>query len=218
VRLYPLALTTALFTGAASVSYGQVTHVGNAYKLRANYAKGSVIKFMSVNGVENKGVSSPQATVKVPVTLSILNKINGVATVKLTMGAIKLGDQVMQPENTTTFTLDPRNQTGDGKGQSVGTKFPDKTLYIGSTWEDVRPFKIGSTTSALKAVYRFAGLKKINGVPVAVITYQLQGFAAGTGTMMVLVKDGTLYSNETRLNMEGGERSLIRIVSKMTRI
>jgi len=131
VRLYPLALTTALFTGAASVSYGQVTHVGNAYKLRANYAKGSVIKFMSVNGVENKGVSSPQATVKVPVTLSILNKINGVATVKLTMGAIKLGDQVMQPENTTTFTLDPRNQTGDQRDRAWVPSFPTRPCISG---------------------------------------------------------------------------------------
>ena len=219
MKLYTYAPAVSLLIGLAASSSAQVTQVGSAYRFRANYTKGTVIKFMTVNGIENKGGSAPKESVNVPLSLSVLDKKNGIAKIKLTMGAIKVGNQVMQPENSTTFSLDDRNQTSGSDSQSVGTKFPAKTIYVGSTWQDVRPFNIGNTTAALHSTYRFAGTKKVNGKAVAVITYQLSGFAAGTGTMMVLVKDGTLYSNETRINMEGGgERSLIRVVSKMTRI
>ena len=215
--IYAFTVAAALVTSAAA----QVTKSGDVYKLRVSYQKGQVIHFNTVSGVENKSASAPGSastpTVSIPITLVVLDKKKDNATLKLTMGAIKFGGQVMQPESSTVFSLDNRNRGAGDHRQNIGVSLPERSVRIGSTWEDSQAFNIGGTTSAMHGTYRFAGLKTINGKVVAVITYQLRGFAEGTGTMTMLAKDGTLFSNDTKLNMTGGGRSLTRIFSKMTR-
>ncbi len=203
--------------GLASISHAQITKVGSGYKFRVNYQKGQVLRFSTVSGVDNKGNSAAGTTVKVPITLVVLDKKKGNSSIKLTMGAMKVGSTVVQPEQSTLVNLDSRNRGASDQKQNIGTTLPENAIQIGTSWHDSRPFNIGGSMAVLNGVYRFQGLKNSNGNQVAVITYQLSGFAQGSGTMTLLVKDGTLYTNDFKLSMTGGERSLIRIFSKMTR-
>ena len=57
----------------------------------------------------------------------------------------------------------------------------------------------GQQAGKLNAKYKFAGLKTVDKKSVAVITYTITGSAAGSGTVLVLTSDGTLYRNSAKV-------------------
>jgi len=217
--VHKFTAVSILAAGFLVVAAAQITKTAPAtYVLRAKYQKGQVIKFMTVSGIDSKSNALAGTTLKIPITLRVLDVKKGVATVRLTMSAVVLDGQVVQPEQSATFPLDNRNR-GESGSQSIGAHLPIKPIKVGGTWKSVMPVNIGGTTAALEGVYRFAGVQTVNGHLVGVITYSLSGPATGTGTLMMLASDGTMYSNETRLAVTGGggNRALTRIHSTMTR-
>ncbi|MDR3691224.1 MAG: hypothetical protein P4L46_17725 [Fimbriimonas sp.] len=214
MNLSKLALTIVPALCLPVSCFAQISKNGAGYILRAKYTKGQVIRFQTVSGVDSNDKTISAMRVRVPVKLQVLDVKRGVATVKLTMGAVVVGGQTFQPEQSTVFALDNRNQ-GNNTSASIGTNLPLKPVKAGTPWTSVMPVNMFGQISKLEGKYRFAGLKQVNGHLVGVITYELSGPAEGTGTMMILASDGTMYSNDTRLTMGGNK--LTRIHSSVTR-
>ncbi len=235
-KLISAVTLATLITCCASA---QITKVGSGFRLRVNYKKGSTIKFNSISSIDSANNSLSNIKLKVPIKLAVLDYKQGVALVQLTMGAIVMNGEELQPEKSATFPLDNHNRTpvkgaknqvipfANGESalvtnsrppqgtQGIGTALPDKVVHLGDTWKSEMPVNIGGRTEVLHGVYRFAGIKGQGPQAVGVVTYALSGAATGTGTMMMLTRDGTLFSNETKLNMTGG---MIRLHQTMTRL
>jgi hypothetical protein len=54
----------------------------------------------------------------------------------------------------------------------------------------------------MKATYRFRGMKTVEGRQMAEITYALTGNAKGSGTILILASDGSLWSNTANVQLE----------------
>jgi len=200
--LFLLLVTAGL---AAGCSAQIVKSKGGGYSFRVKYTKGQTIKFDSSISMDNKGTSKSGLVVRLPITISVLNVAKGIATVNVAMGAGTIGTSsspVVLPQSV-NIQLDDRNRSGTAKDTTaVGPAMPDHPVKIGSTWTAVRPITLpGGVLKRLDAVYTFAGPHSVNGKQVAVVNYRLSGPADGSGTMMLLASDGSLFSNETLITV-----------------
>jgi len=197
--------------GLLACGNSQIVKAKDGYLFRVKYSKGQVVKFDTFNSVVSKGNPAAGMTVKVSMTLSVLSVAKGVATVRLTMGAGTLANSTKQmtAPQSVTVQLDSKDSSAVG-----GPKFPNHPVQVGSTWTAVRPVNMGGEVKRLDAVYKFAGIKTVNGKQLAVVTYSLTGAANGSGTMMLLSTDASLYSNETLISVPGMDIAKLRIEMK----
>ncbi len=207
-------LICSLLVGAclAAGSYGQISKANGGYLFRIKYFPGEVLRFETLSTVDNVGNASKGVVVKVPMMMNVRSIAKGIASVDLTMGVGKLGSAVVSEAQTVRIQLDDKDSSKFG-----GVSVPLKPVKIGSTWTATRPVTLGGQMKPLEAVYRFAGLKTVNGTDVAVITYSLKGVANGSGTMMLLVKDASLYSNEMLISVPG-MNNIARLKTVMRRL
>ena len=94
---------------------------------------------------------------------------------------------------------------------------PEKPIKPGAVWTAILPVNMGGMIQRLDGRYVFAGMKKVDGLDVAVVTYSLTGFASGTGRLMLLTSDGSLYGNDTHisLNAAGAIERVHTVVSRV---
>jgi len=207
-----LALLTPVLSASA---FGQISKTAEGYVLKAKYFKGQVIRFVTDNGIDSSNAEMSATSLKMPVILEVLRVVKGVATVRVTLGDAFMGGTKVHAAESATFPLDNHNRGSSG-GTNVGLPLPLKPVKVGARWSAVMPVNTGGRMTAMKGAYQFAGMKVFNGHQVGVITYSVSGPASGTGTMMILASDGTMYRNETRLSVTG--QATIRIRSTMTRV
>ncbi len=209
-----------------SAASGQVTKSGSGYLFRVKYVKGQLVKLATSstvgNIVANPGDKSSKPismVMKVDMSMKALSIQKGVATMQLTIGPSMVGGMQVQPGQSLTVMLDDRNQSSSSAATSLGLQYPRKPVSVGQTWSAVTGVNLpGKGISPLKGSYRFSGIKSVSGQQVAVVTYELGGAAQGTGTMMMLVKDGTLFSNDTYMSLTFGDQKYIKIHSVMKRV
>lgn len=204
---------------ACSTAEAQVTRSGAGYLFRAKYTAGETIRLSSMNQVAGVPGVGNGMRVPVQITMAVQSVANGVATIRLTLGAVKLNNTVANPGQSVLVRLDNRNRPqGGGGGTAVSTVYPVRAVKVGQTWKASAPVSGGmGMEGTLNATYRFMGVKTVSGRGVAVMNYAVSGAASGSGTLMVLTKDGTLFSNkmQLKLNMQG--QPPVSIVSTLTR-
>lgn len=214
---FPFLLTLG---AVAAIAPAQVTKTGGGYLLRVKYSEGQVIRLSSTNDVVNATGQSDQMSIGLPVVIKITEVKAGKALARMTVGPATMGGQPVMNGQTILMTLDNRNQASGvkGGGTSVGATLPLKPLKVGQTWTAIAPITTGAgTIRKMNATYKFLGLKTVGGKPVAVISYQIAGGATGKGTLTLLQQDGTLWTNEMRMDFKTGNKPLT-VVSKMKRV
>jgi hypothetical protein len=188
--------TWMLAAGIAACCSAQVTAVKGGYLFRVRYTTGQVLRFETKTTFGNKGSAGAGMTVQVPITLRVLSVAKGVATTSMTMGAGVLNGQPYGKPQTLKVPLDSMDSSSYG-----GPKFSPKPVKIGGTWEAVRPFNLGGQTIPLNGLYRFQGTKTVDGEKVAVVAYDMKGAANGTGTVLFLMSDASIYRNEMSITV-----------------
>lgn len=213
--LVPLAGLAIL----APVAHGQVTKTKEGFLLRAKYQKGAIHKFNMQNSVGGpKGQTGVGTKFSMPITLQVLDVAKSVATVKLTMGGVKVGDTVIRPGQSATVKLTNRNTGADGGAQNIGAQLPKGAIRVGESWAAKAPVNSEMGRGTLDARYTFRGLKTVAGKAMALITYTLSGYASGEGKMAILVADGILYSNQVQLKLNMGGQTPLVVTSIMNRL
>ena len=200
-----------MIAGAAAPAPAQIVKTPNGYLLRVKYVPGQVVRFETSSSIANKGTSEPSSVLKMPITLSVLNVKGGKAYLNLSMGAGVLdGNKVSDPTEV-KMSLDDRNQADKGPGVPGIGAFPDRPMQAGSTWHSGVPIRALGTLLKVDGVFRFQGMKPTQNGPLAVISYSLSGGATGTGIMMLMPKDGSIYSNETNLSVSAPDAAIYLI-------
>jgi len=214
-----LLLPVAGLAILAPVAHGQVTKTKEGFLLRAKYLKGVTHKFNMQNSVAGlKNEPAAGAKFSMPITLQVLDVVNGVASVKLTMGGVKMGETVIKPGQSATVKLTNRNMGADGGAQNIGAQLPKGAVRVGESWSAKAPVNSEMGRGTLDARYTFRGLKTTGGKATAYITYVLSGYASGEGKMSILVADGILYSNQVQLKLSMGGTAPLVVTSTMTRL
>lgn len=189
------------FLALASVSVSQVTPVaGGKYKFSTKYVKGQTYKYaMNIN------VGGPQPTKQnMNVVVKVLDvKPNGNKT--LQTSTIYPGEK---PVSVTT-TLDKYGKPTDNNfGNFTGSLgLPLDAIKVGQQWSgDVQMAGGMAGGVPIKGSYTFKGLSTVNGVKVATITFVMDMRAlfnsTGSGSQVVRVSDGQLFSMKMVMNMD----------------
>lgn len=202
----------AVLVGLTALSSAQITKSGSGYLFRVSYKKGQVIRFFSSSTVIGATNDGRIMKLGLPVVLNVTNTKGTSSTVRLEVGPITTPDKQTVPKQTAVLDLDNRNRAigNDAANANLGAQLPEAPMAIGATWTAVAPIATANgNQQRLDAKYKFVGFKKVTGTEVAVITYTIKGVATGSGTMMLQAKDGTLYSNTSKLTMAG-------VVGKLT--
>lgn len=206
---------------AGGSANAQITKSGAGYLLRVKYTKGQVLKFSTLSTMSGaQGPKSAPVSVSLPISLSVTDVKNGLATTKLVVGPMRMGASEIQPAESTTMTINTRNQPSSDDARSLlGGELPQAAVKIGQTWSTSAAIPdMTGASRAMKATYRFNGLKTVNGKSMAMITYALSGATTGSGTLLLLASDGTLYSNDAKLSVPNGPSSKVLVTSKMKRV
>lgn len=216
-RLSVILATAAL----AALSPAQVTKSGAGYLLRVKYAPGQVIKLNSTNKMINATTGKAvETSIMLPVVLRITDVKAGIATARMVVGPASYNGQPLIPAKTVVMNLNSRNQaTGvQGGSSSVGATLPEKPIKVGQTWKALAPISTGTGgVQKVEAVYKFVGVKTVDGQGVAVVTYTISGgVGKGSGRMTLLQKDGTLWTNDLKMEVRAGATP-VTVTSAMKR-
>lgn len=203
-----------------AVAPAQVVKTPTGYLLRVKYYEGQIIRLSSTNTVVNATGQAQDVAISLPVVIRITEVKNGNALARMTVGPPTMNGKEVMNRQTVVMTLNNRNQATSGRdpGNSVGATLPQKPLKIGETWTAFAPISTGTgATQKLRATYKLLGVKTVAGKAVAVVSYQIAGGATGKGTLTLLQEDGTLWTNEMKLDFRTGNKPLT-VVSKMKRV
>jgi hypothetical protein len=174
-------------------SFAQVTQKGETYLLRVKYTEGTVLKFST---------STTTSMSKNPIKMVVQMKVKKVTPVK-SMIEFNLGGSTMNVE------VDSRNKAIGSGAASAFTTFPEKPVKVGESWKGTTPMT-GPTGGSgnVTTKYTFRGIKTEDGKKVAKIEVSVSGAMTSTGSMSVLVSDGTLYSMTSSLTMQSPQMSV----------
>lgn len=202
-----------------AVSLCQVVREGDGYLLRVRYEKGEVIKYQSVNSVDGMPGKNPSdLKILLPVVMTVTDVKGPFALVRCKVGPALNGKIEMFNPQTVMVKVNNRN-TGGETNSPVGTALPLKAVKVGETWTADAPVTMGNgSITKLQAIYKFGGLKTDGGNQVAEISYSVSGTAKGTGTMLLLVKDGTIWRNQSKLSLSIGGGKPITLTSVLSRV
>jgi hypothetical protein len=185
----------------SAITAGQVTPVaGGKYKFATKYTKGQSFKYNM-----NFQVTGPQPTKQ---AMSVLVKVLDVkpnGNKVLETSTIYPG----QKPQSVTVTLDKFGKPTDNNFGSFNGSLglPLDAIKIGQKWSgDVQMAGGVAGGVPIKGTYVFKGLSTINGTKVATITFNMDMKAlfnsTGSGTQVVRVSDGQLYSMSMVMNMD----------------
>lgn len=198
--------TFVFLTLAAGMAGAQVTKKGDAYLLRVNYKPGTVIHYTMTNST-----TVLKKPVIVTATIQVLSASKG--TAKLRAGVSSVAGR---PDQIVDYEVDDRNQASSGGG--FGAVYPANPIKVGQSWTATLPVQSASGVApgSMGAKYTFRGLKTIGGRSLAVIELTLTGGVSGSGQMLVLAADGTVFSSTTTVSVTVGSQT-VKVQTSMTR-
>lgn len=204
--------------GVAALAPAQITKSGSGYLFRVRYKKGQVIRFASTNTVKGAMQGEGAMSVTLPIVLKVTDTDDKFATIRMTVGPAKAGGQVLTSAQSAVMKLDNQNKAQNSEaGSPVNAQLPEKPIRIGQSWTAMAPINTADgSVQRLDATYKFQGVKTIKGRGVAVVTYKFEGAAEGSGTMTLLMSDGTLYSNQSKMSVNAVSTK-ISVISKTVR-
>jgi hypothetical protein len=220
VRLTRWLSALALCASLSAMSPAQVTAAKGGYLLRAKYVKGETFRYKTSTSMVGVGGNAKPMKMDAPIVMHVEDVTDGAANIKFSMGPFTVGGSAIQPARTGTMKLDARNGSTDAgpMGSGMGAQLPQTPVKVGQTWTTTAPVPdtLGQAKQ-LKAIYKFQGVKTVGGQKVAVITYSLTGGAKGSGTVLILASDGTLYSNSVKLGFSSGVTQGVTVSMEMRR-
>jgi hypothetical protein len=198
---------------SATAARAQITKSGSGYLMRVKYSKGQVVKYSSVTTIKGATADTGNAAplrVSLPIIINILSITSGKAKAQLVMGPATMGGSQVAPAQKAEMTLDTRNQASNSSASTLLAPLPQKPVKPGDKWSAAAPVPgmFGKQDGKLLATYKFGGIKTVDKRSVAIITYSISGSAGGSGMLMLLTKDGTLYRNSASLKFAGPSGSI----------
>jgi len=220
-----LDLRLLAFSGLVLVSalaQAQVTRTpDNTYLLRVKYVKGTKLQYSTVTSLDSGiGKSATPLSFKTPVIMKVKEIRNSKALISLTVGPVTMGANAIQKAETHDVMIDTRNASDspDQMGMVTG-QLPEKAVRVGETWFTTAPIPDPTGTAhTMQVIYKFQGVKTVAGKSMGVIGYTLSGGAKGSGTLLVLASDGTIYSNMTKLAFNTPATGKIALTMEMRRL
>ncbi|MEZ0324316.1 MAG: hypothetical protein ACAH95_00275 [Fimbriimonas sp.] len=219
-HLSPRTLSLLALAVVSASAHGQVTKSGDGYLLRVKYVKGQTLKYSSVNSIIGAQGGGQPMKITMPMIMKITDVTKGYAKASITTGPAMLGKNPMSKAQTVFIELSPTNAAkSKGAPGIAGAQFPLKPVKVGQTWSMAAPIAdtSGMTGGDIKAMYKFGGLKTVNGKSMAVVSYSLSGGVTGGGTLLLLAADGTLYSNVAKITLNASAGNM-RLSSEMKRV
>jgi hypothetical protein len=213
----PLSVLLGAATLAA-LAPAQVTKSGPGYLLRVKYASGQVLRYATSNSVA--GVTGQPGNLKVslPIVMRVTEVKGPTANIRMTVGPATAGTNVLTNAQTVVMSLNSRNEAKGSTAAGVGAQLPAKPVKVGDKWSAQVPIATATgSQQRLMGTYRFQGVKSIGGRQVAVITYSVAGAAKGSGTMTLLMSDGTLWTNQMKLSLSSTGTAPMTLVSTLKR-
>jgi len=208
-RLAKIPACGLLAAGLFVCAHGQIVQTKDGkYSFRTRYAPGAVISYQTLAGEATPSGALKLPAIESPMVIKVLSNKGGNAVIRITTGPGVFGTTQVFEKTSIDMPMDNRNS-------SLGTgslKFPNAPIGIGASWKAMMPLKIASGLPAkLDATYRFLGVKKINGINLAVLSFDMTGPAEGSGLMYIRTSDGTLESTETTVRLTAGPSSTTRV-------
>lgn len=204
----------------AASSSAQITPASGGYLMRVKYTSGTKLEYTTTTTMTSVKPAKGQKPLLVVAPLRlVVGKVTGTkAAVKATLGPMTMSGTQIQAAQDVDLTVDTRNQASEqGANQLMGTQLPLKPVKIGQTWTTKAPVPSGmGLGDSVRSTYRFQGMQTIGGKSMAVIDYTLTEGANGAGTLLILAKDGSLWSNKARLVLNAGTGPMT-VVSEMVR-
>jgi hypothetical protein len=244
-RVYAFLPATALFfilagcnagtsTGGTVDAPDAVAIPADGIELSLVANEGDTITYQAKMSMEGKGPAQPPMPAEYNVnadmkqTVKVTKVADGNITTETSFSDVKVtGTEMLVNfmkgsfENTkTTVTMDSKGRVVEQEGQMDANAmgggsmyFPDKKVKVGDTWERSTPMPGG--TGSMKAVYKFEGTEKVDGVDTAKISITPstpQNNSKGSFTYWVDIKTGMAVKASGEIVTEEGEN---RMVMKM---
>ena len=197
-------LVAVCFVVAASSS-AQITKSGPGYLFRMKHQAGSVFKFGVVSSLAGSGANGQPMTFTLPMIWKVVGVKAGVATIDTTVGPVSVGKNPMVNAVKNRIQLDTRGKVvgQGGAGQQVTPAFPEKAIKVGQSWQASAPVELPMQgEKKIQATYVFKGIKVVNGKQMAELAVTTGGQASGTGSMFLLVSDGSLFRSTLKMNLK----------------
>lgn len=209
---------TALCIGIALTvpANGQIAKSGSGYLFRLKYKAKQHIVYDVTTEAKYAGAKEPvKVLYAMIVDATSASKNEFALKIGVTASKVYIGKQLANKEQTkatTIFaTVDSKNRVlrssaPEGAAPDlIDLEYPEKPIAPGFTWETGSVgnlMALGSVSA--RATYKFVGIKKVDGISVAVIGVTLKGtqsstLAEGSGTILLRTSDGTFQSNEMNL-------------------
>jgi hypothetical protein len=217
------AVTLSLLGCLASIGFSQVTKTSGGYLFRYKFVKGRVYAYTITSSVAIP--SSPK-----PMTINgpFVETVNGVkgtdGQITVVFGPLTTGSKPAVAKTTRSFTETNRGGVADAADvQQMFMQLPEGPKKPGDTWTGETSVAAMGSDSKVKAKYKFLGMTAVHGRPAARVAMTMtttgQANTSGTGILIVLVEDGSLWSTETHLVLTGAKASSkpIKISMMMTR-
>jgi len=204
IRLSALFVAGAVLV-SGTTTQAQVSRSGGGYLFRMKFTKGQKMTYMMSMNTSASGMAQPMKT-SVPMTMTVMSVQGNVATMKMTMGAV-----MGQKPRDITVKMDNTGKLVSGNMQGlngVSATYPKNPVAVGGSWKNTTAFPLGpggnldSTTN-----YKFKSIKNVGGRQVAELYVTMTGKSqqfkmSGSGTMLILMADGSLWNTQITTDMD----------------
>jgi hypothetical protein len=188
----------------AAIGSAQITKNGSGYLFRMKHTPGSTYKFGVVSTLATGG-SGQGMKFSLPMIWKIVGVSKGIATVDTTVGPITMGKSQAMQSSKNRIKLDNRGRiVGQaGAGQQVTPAYPEKAIKVGASWSAGAPIELPMQgQKKITATYTFKGVRSVGGKPMAELNVKTSGQAVGSGTMLILMSDGSLFQSKIKMDLQ----------------
>jgi hypothetical protein len=211
-----MKLSKLVFIGVASlalpaISGAQIKKVGPGYLFRVKFTQGKVLKY-GISSNVNMPSAGRTFAVSGPFSLKVLSINGDTATLQATIGPLSANGRAMNKPQIMTIKENTRGKVvggGASSMQQMSIALPEKPVSPGSTWTGETSVAGGMGPTHVSAKYKFVGIKNSGGHQMAqlAITVSSSGSAttSGTGTVFLLMEDGSLWSSTTNMSISGAQ-------------
>lgn len=203
---------------AAPRTHAQVTKVGEAYQLRANYTPGTKFVYATKTTVKPMGgavmsITAGANVVSGPLTVSVQGVKDNNATLKITIGPLSSKGKTAAEEQTETLQVDAQNkllETGKGVARLDISMplFPADPMTVGDRYTTTQRLMRNGKSMDVISTYYFRGIKTVGGQQIAELEASVTGQGdipyVSHGTINIAVSDGTLLSSDMKQSIRVG--------------
>lgn len=202
-------LLAALLACCRLPASGQIKQQAGGYLFRLRLKAGQTL-FYNIHSTASSKAFTRSLLITGPLSLQVTAVKNSVGTVLETVGPLRSQVQTV-PAQRIQFKEDALGHAVQGRegGQNMVIPYPAGPKKPGQSWEgDTLVQGLGPSTHA-HAVYRFAGLRKVEGQLMAelYVTFTVRGASAATGkgAILLLMADGSIWKTSVNLTLNGGQ-------------